>query len=929
MVIFESLLHLTIASALALVSGYGFSDFFTKRGLQLQKIVLAPVFGFLWIIAAVPIVSAITTLSFVAVVRIILAVGCATTVTAIAKNYRKLGWHQYLVETKNQLRQVPIFPTLISLTTFQLSSLLIGYKKFWGTANPDFLQSWSFLDSLNKYSLNFYQITGISNETNLFSFAFPDQFQARFGGVAFSGALQTIGIADGKTALTATIAAGFFVLLLTTSVYFKQLFDKVVTQRVALYTFCCGAPLGMSFIFMFIGQNSTLFLFPLILIFTKFYIDENLTDKKSVFVISLILFASLIIYIPITPVLLAICGLTILIHLLKNPNKIQRFFIDALKVLLVLVGLIMVTFDVSMAILKGYFALIGILDISDTNVIYFNEWHSVTAFPYFLGISTSPITNSYLLLNPFFAYILIWFAVLVAILIVGSLLINSFLRIKTDTTVLASTIVSLGLVFYYAAILEYGYAEFKLSIWFYFLIPIGLAGIVQLAIQYLHSSHARYFFFSVVALVFTFNIYNSIEYSIKGAGRDMQRGTIVNSYGLSSSYESMRDLKSFISKNEKVNEIALALPFIENQIVSAELRGLSNKITLLSHDSLPLDDKYMVGFDGSYVDLGGVKRYPFEGFRTSLKPSWVVVPGKKNPNLDILVQRGLKNPVFSTPYYDLYRAEEFKNYFVTGRGFGRVEYVPGSANVPAEYIRWTYNGFNLLSYSYKQLSSPNKLSVDLEFDSRIKKSHIVEVFLNDKLFETFKVYGSSKITVELGKFRLGVNSVDFRWNPIGCQFDARNLPGIRWCNYAKVKNISIGSQNTFEIPKNVKLFTSDFIEKATTYRGFRTDGWILDDFKMAFEIDKSVSSCNVFLQRDGSNPLLVKKPRIVFGLDGQLQNYFDVPLGNSSFEFKVEKVREVGAYSLKLNYPQGSIDSSNPELQIPMGSVRFGHMICK
>ena len=925
--IIESFFQLFLAVSLATATGYGISNYFAIRSLRPQRLVLAPVFGFLWIIAGVPMFSAITTLSFTKTVAAVLSAGCGLSFFTVFKRYREVGARSFWLENKLELQQIPVIPVLMSILTFQSSSFIQGFRNYWGTVNPDFLQSWSFLDSLNKYSLNFYETSSVSREINLFSSYFPDQLQARFGGTAFGGALQLLGIRDSKTALIATISTGFVVLIMATSTYFKQLFGDPLQYKVAIYAFSFGAPIGMSFIFTFIGQNSTLFMFPLVLLITHQYLERKMLEKRYALLLGFIFFSSFVSYIPILPILVSLSVLSVSIYLIRNPSKTLFFVKDACRVLLFLVFLFFITWSVTQKILKGYLSLISVLDVSDTNVIYFNEWHTWTAFPYFLGFSTSPISNSYLLFLPGLVPILIWIAIFFSVLIVFGLVTYSLSHIKNDTTILAGTIVALGLIIYYSRFLEYGYAEFKLSSWFYFLIPVGLAQLVSKEKKLWVHPKSRYGFFSLVVIFMAFNIFNAIEYSVKALGNDSLRGTIVNSYGLSSSDASMQAIELFMKRNGKGQEVALGLPFIEAEIISARLRNWTSSVTLLSHQALPLDDKYLPGLDGYYKDLAGVNRTANLSLRPSANPSWIILPGESNPNIDILQQTIERKATFSTPYYDVYRVSDLESFFVTDRGFSRVVSTNSSASASTGYVRWAYDGFNLLSYFNKASNRAHVISFNLDFDSRILQSHKLEVYLNNDRVDTLELKGSNKINLNLSLKRGGINSVDFRWKTSGCSFDPKNLKSLRWCNYAKISDIRIDAPSLQIVERGERQGVSELRNKSIAFTGFYEDGWFLNNSSIRFNVGESTSSCSIKLLRDGSNPSLLINPEISLITDGQTQ-LFKIPLGDSRINLKVDKSNKISMYRLLVRYPRGSTDSTDPSLQIPKGSVRFVSILC-
>ena len=925
---FESLLTLFLSFLMATILGFGFSDYFTSRSLKRFRLVLAPVFGYLWTISFVPIFSAISMLSFETVTFVSAGIAVSLTLVSITRQTQIYGFLQFTKEMKSELQGMPGFAISLSMLTFGVSALVQGFKKFWGTVNPDFLQSWSFLDSLTRYHLSFYQVVDSSNRVNPFSRWFPDQFQARFGGVSFGGLLQGVIRMEAKPALITTILMGIIVLLISVSVYYKLLFGKNLKYKLALYIFAAGTPIGMSFIFIFTGQNSTLFMFPFVMLLTHSYLRGDRNDKRILALLGYVFTASVFAYIPITPLLFAIFSLSIIIWLFQKKQWDKGLLTDFAILGLVFVVVTGLTLRASKIILSGYFALISILDVSDTNVIYFNEWHSLAAFPYFLGISTSPISNSPLAKFAFMPTFIVFYAILM-----GSIaLLGLFFFLKSkphrDSTLFAGSLVFLLLVIYYTSLLKYGYAEFKLSSWFFFIIPAGLVGLTFGETKFFTGFLKKTIIGAIAGSFLMFNVFNSFQYAIKSAGSDTITGSIVNSYGQAGAADSIDKLVSFIKSSGETKQIALALPFVESEVLAGYLRPHVSTVTLFSHQVLPLDDKYLLNRQGEYMDLSGTVRRPNDSLGLNGTPDWVVLPGKGNPNQDIITNISHGIPTFTTRYYDLYKTSSLVNFTVSGRGFGREEYTSNPKVNLLKPVRWSFNGFELISYFNPSVGTPFSAQFNIHFDPRIGGSKTLHVFMNNKLVETYKVNGDGLINFKTNLTSVGVNKFDFRWSTSGCNFDPKNEKSLKWCNYALISEVYVNNIKQKEVKPNQTLSPALLQSMATSYSGLNTDGWFQGNSNGAWSLDPVIQKCDTTLERDGSNNALSVKPKVIVTAGAESKS-LDLSFGTTVIHSFPNSAGVASELSIKIKYPNGSTDSSDHRLQIAKGSVRILSITCK
>ena len=927
MVIIESLLQILVAGILASCTGLGFSLIFFRHQLRDFRLTLAPVLGFLWIISGVPVLSAAFPIRFHIALMLIIGVGVSITVWNLFFVYKKnVGTGNFGRKLIKQIENFPKLGIFVSLAMYASSALVQGFTNFWGTANPDFLQSWSFLDRLVNSNLNFYQNAQPSNHENLFSSFFPDELQARFGGVSFSGALNLLGFSNSKMSLVLTIVISEIVLILVGSVFYRTFLKSKAHSYLATLLLATGAPIAMSFIFMFIGQNSTLFLFPLVILLTYLYLKRDGGQRVILFLGSYILIASFFIYIPIAPLLIFLFYVPLLIWLFRNKHVWRKALGEIFLSSLILVGFFLVTFKVTKVILQGYLKLISIIDTGDKNVLYFSEWHSRSALAYFSGTSTSPLSNSSLILFLHHSFFSIFFGLVIILFsLFGA--IRYFLLFRWDVVQpIVGLLLFLILSIYYATILKYGYAEFKLSSWFYFLIPFSLMATLQTKNQKTVNPRHKFTATIVIVVFSILNVWNSIDYGLKARGIDKLHGTIVNSYGLANSSKSFNQIQSFLKSKGKVKEISLGLPFVEAAILSGYLMPFSEKISLATHQVFPLEDEYLLDKDGKYTDLNGLRRTPDDSLSVSHFSEFTILPGKRNPNQDVIAQSLNTSPVLRTDFYDVYRTSDLNGVFLTGRGLSREEFLDQSSSSSISRLRWMYSGFELDSFFNKKPLNPVSIKMKITLNPRIRDTQILKVYQNRKILKSFSVLSNAIIEIHNIHPTAGSNEFIFRWEQPFCNFDPANNPKIRWCNFATVSDIQINPREAYTELRNVRLKSDEFLSTLRNVSGFRQDGWLMDGARFAFDINRSVGGCSLQLARDGSNPSLKIMPLVTLKIGSRSQSE-NLVFGNNLIKIKTGHLDTHVDFTL--NYPKGSVNLKNGGVDIPKGYVRVLQVVCQ
>jgi hypothetical protein len=804
-------------------------------------------------------------------------------------------------------RGLIFFPFIFLLYFFV--PLKVGLNNYLGVINPDFIQSWSFLDQLLNGRLNFYQVAQFDQD--IFTNFFPSQDQAKFGLVSIGFLFVQLFKLEPSGALVAAIMMSVTYTVLVTLTLIQHITGTWKTLLLNLSLLLSSASLLVGFAYMFVGQNGGIILIPLLLLILV--LNQNEYALKKVFSLSLILLASIVIYIPILPFLILIIIVHGGIGILKGSVSFRLFigtFISIVASLALLLGLF---WKASVPVVKGYFELVLKLSDSEARNL-FVDWLSPSFATYMVGFSPSPIWNSYWNETVFKSLGSVYLAITISVAFTF-LLLQTFLSVSPksqDSIILLTVALIAFLVFvFYFFVQKSGFFLFKFSSWFWFLIPLMLA--------YNYQFSSKKFIPKFLLTIFMlFNFITLYQYNSFTFGNDKFKGTLVNSYGLT-------DRNDFLdlSKLELLQKshVALAIPHIDSMIASAYIRESTRSIGLLSQSTLPIDNRNLPDKDGYYSDSSGERFFSDNAYEPKTTPEFIVFPSLTSPNQSVIRQPVGLVPSWQNALFQVIQVDSSTLYSVTGRGLERTEYLSDGKNtIPSNAF---FNGFEILVYNYG-----NTRTVDLTIETEITDKRLLGtlayVYSGKSALTSFPVDYSQKTDLKITDLRFGKNVITFRFNQVSC------LPvlgsGIKpaWCQTGRLKSVS-----TSQAANNLSLGDldlSEVLESSRYYNNISSDGWFLEKGSINLQTEKAIRECVIRVFADdfegkSTNPILVSK----YG------NFIvKQQLSISGIQEKVVKFVGKDESSFNLNfqvlYPPGSRSINTPEPK--RGSVRFLNLNC-
>ena len=509
-------------------------------------------------------------------------------------------------------RSLIFFPFIFSLYFFV--PLKVGLDNYLGVINPDFIQSWSFLDQLLNGRLHFYQVAQFDQD--IFTNFYPSQDQAKFGLVSIGFLFVQLFKLEPSGALVAAIMMSVAYTVLVTLTLIQHIAGTWKTLLLNLFLLLSSASLLVGFAYMFVGQNGGIVLIPLLLL--VLVLNQFEYHFKKIITLSFILLASIVIYIPILPFLILIIIVHGGIGIIKGFVSFRLFIGTFLSMLASLTLLLGFFWKASVPVVKGYFELVLKLSDSEARNL-FVDWLSPSVATYMVGFSPSPIWNSYWNETIFRSLGSVYLAITISIAFIF-LLLQAFLSVnpKSQDSIVLLTVMLIGFLVFvvYFFFQKSGFFLFKFSSWFWFLIPLVLAYIYQFSSKKLIPR-------LLLALFMVFNLITLYQYNSFTIGTDKFKGTLVNSYGLTDRNDFL-DLSKL--KLLQKSQVALAIPHIDSMIASAYIRESTRSISLLSQSTLPIDNRNLPDKDGYYSDSSGKKFFSDNAYEPKATPEFIIFP---------------------------------------------------------------------------------------------------------------------------------------------------------------------------------------------------------------------------------------------------------------------------------------------------------------
>lgn len=746
-----------------------------------------------------------------------------------------------------------LLPLLLLVTALMIfiPAIHLGLGNYLGTVNPDFFQSLSLHETLLRNHASFWvnrhslPLDGPAQE------AFPDAFQARFGGVVLSVLLEQLFRISSPWALVLAIMV--FLSCLPFAVYFFCRTVLAFEEKAAILSavfVVMAAPTGMSFLHTFIGQNSALALFPLGISLIYLALKEH--SFKIAALVVLVLNAVFYLYVMALPYIVAPFFLLIVFQLIRKDWAYLKFAFIALVIGLVsVVGIHLSVYSVTGKFIHDLFDLLGYLSQSQ----YYIDFLTEEVFQYAIGVTSYPLSQ-----NEFFSgissiapYILISLGGVIAFLYF--LMLKYWARSTSSiarAAIFSMLLTYLSVWFKYTFMTKYGYASFKMSAWLQFLfVPFLAWGAIE-AFNHLKVKSsslsqripALFCFFFLGILFPALNLASNLDYAIKSYGHDIYHGSIVNSYGISGNddYQMLSEvLKENVPSGERV-----AVGFgdrIENFWVSYHLDQIGLKTAVLSHEEIPFEDAYLPDIHSrDYIDSLGNRQLDSRKFykNAHVDAGYYLLAGDGNLNKEIIRKPFNGRPLWENASFRLFKKSDVQDVLVTGRGFYRVEHMAsdhGDWWWP-ETFRWSGEGGEIYHLRPMKPGQPHRIQFSVIAGlGQATGERTIELWHNGKLFDEVRVNGAARIVskpyiptedVNLIVLKIKEQSVLVKrgtglWN--------RDLPKLATPINALFSDIHIWPDDVIvegNIQSSQWMSPIEKFSKCFQFNGFDVDGWMRD-----------------------------------------------------------------------------------------------------
>lgn len=758
---------------------------------------------------------------------------------------RRNEWRDFLYAGKF----VPVI-LILMLTVVFFPALHQGIDLYLGAVNPDFYQSLSFQEALVRFDASFWVRSEALPLSGPFLDYFPKAFQARFGGVAFSLFLEQLSGFPSRTCLMAAIIV--FLCCLPLVVYF---FSRLVlefdqkTSFLAAVLIIVAAPISMSFLLSFVGQNSALATIPLAISFAYLALRER--NLALVCLTVLIVSGIFWLYVMALPYVLAPVGLFLLVSTVKLGKSYVKWLFLAIGCAFIVLTIVhgpIITLsthfimDLRNLLNKVVFESYLYLDFLTEDVLSYAN--GLTSFP----LSQSMLFHKVPMIS---AYLLF----LISIILGGIYFISVRLWSKTvssnATTIFLCMITTYIIVWInYTFFNRYGYASFKMISWLQFLAVPFFAWSIIYFVEKISKMKVRaeprlIYYVALLLLIPGYvglNLMSDIDYAMKSYGHDRYYGSLINSYGVANNKDYPK--LPLVLKNQIPTGSSVATVFsdcIENLWVAYYLDKLGAQVRIVSHELLPLDDAYLPDMKSrKFVDFRGEEQFSEQKYFHSGEADYYLLPGQGSWNKDIVENGQLILPQWSNASFALYRKEDIKDLVVIGSGFFRVEYMNRDKINwwwPKEF-RWTSEGGEIFHLFPSLPGQPYQIKLSVISGLGLADGRrTLEFWNNGKKFDEIPINGVAKIVSKPYEPIEGFNRLVIRvkeppmldssrkglWN--------RDLPRRSRQISLLVSNVNLThevSEPSSNWVVNEHIEAKQMFDMFDTFNGFNVDGWVRD-----------------------------------------------------------------------------------------------------
>ena len=834
-----SVAHIVAGFALSVAMGFGAAYWLLPGVLRRDSLLVAPAAGYALFCLAAIAVSVNFRLPANVAVGIAFALLAALSAGALAAGRRR----GELRDIWRAARPAAISVPLMLLAVFW-PVVYQGTSLYLGTANPDFYQSLAYQEVLTRFGIGALDPRPALDYTlDPFFGTFPDPLPAKFGGVMFAMLLQKALLLEPRTALMTALVV--FLLALPVATYYFTKVALEAGERVAAVSavlIAVSAPVAMSFIHVLVGQNSSLALLPLGL--AVCYLAIRTRDWRVLLLALLVLDATFWIYVAILPYIGAPVGLYALYDLARNRQGALRWLLIAVGVLVS--GFALLQLGMMPETRQLVADILGLLGRANRAV--YVDFLTEMSLPYSVGLSSYPLGSSITMARVPAASLTAFAAVFVA---AAMLVLAFYFRSvahwarraapEPRVFVLATLAIYAAVWLHFNFVSLYGYAIFKMASWLQFLlVPFIAYGLVRFVAGRRERGARAGLETAAAALVgglyVAANLVSTIDFDLKGLGRDTRKGAIVNSYGIGGNpdYPQLETALPRLVPPRSVVGIA-APDFIANLWIAYYVVRGGLKASFVSHDDFPDEDVVLPDVRSGIVTNSAGHVAVYKPRYHAERPAYLLLQGPGNLNREIAEHKGALAPLWSNQSFVLVDAAAARDVLVTARGFYRLEYFD-----PARFswwwperMRWTPQGGEFLLLNASRPQVPHRLSFLAVAGRERERARHLEIWLNGRRIDEVVVHGASRVVSKpfhpTGGFDKLVVTVRERvtlaprnfglWNR-HIATDQRHLNLV--VTQARVDTAD--AETAIALP--ARLRANEVIDRSFSFDGISLDGWV-------------------------------------------------------------------------------------------------------
>lgn len=624
----------------------------------------------------------------------------------------------------------------------------VGAATFLGAVNPDYTATFFDIHFLRKSPLVASVPYSVESYSYFESVAGRIATSARFGSSYFVLLVWELFRIPPRTALTVCI--GVFISCLPSSLYFLARTAFGLSRRTALLAavlVLVAAPVSMSYVYFYVGQNSGMGVLPLVL--ALLYLAVTRPSGKLVLLATLVVNSLYIMYTAMVPYAAGPVGAAALYLVATRRLPLGRLVKVGAAMAALSVALNAANFSFLGTALRGWNRLVS----KSLQGQFFTDFLTEQFVPIFTGVVPYPMKTSVYapILTGRFRAVLFLFAGVTLLTVLGAALHWARRRPDKGQVALAFAAMAIyGVVWYvYTFRRQYGYAVFKMSSWIQFLYVLPLAYGLGHALAWSRRQsgwhrRAGRTAFAVLVLAVAANAVSTTHLTRLSLGHDTERGMIVNLYDMSGNYDYLK-LADRVGEWVKPGE-SVGLSFvdsIQNQWVSYYLQDF--RTSFLSHYLIPADDENLpeILFRRVTDYYGNVSldlNHYFHGATDDYYLTW----SDRHINRDI-VERRLPKPLWEDRTFRLVRASECPAFIYTGRGWYRLEFRQHWQWWWPDRFRWTAEGGEIYMLRGRA-GQPYRLSFyGLVGHGAATDSRHIELWHNTQKFDEIAVTAAGRV----------------------------------------------------------------------------------------------------------------------------------------------------------------------------------------